>query len=35
MVWKKGSSAAPGSVFRGKNKNGWRSWTTNWQGDRR
>jgi hypothetical protein len=29
MVWKKGSSAEPGAVFRGKNKNGWRSWTTN------
>ena len=29
MVWKKGDSVAPGSVFRGKNKNGWRSWTTN------
>jgi hypothetical protein len=29
MVWKKGNSATPGAVFRGKNKNGWRSWTTN------
>jgi len=29
MVWKKGTSAVPGSVFRGKNKNGWRSWSTN------
>lgn len=29
MVWKKGSAAAPGSVFKGKNKNGWRSWSTN------
>ena len=29
MVWKKGTSATPGAVFRGKNKNGWRSWSTN------
>jgi hypothetical protein len=29
MVWTKGDSATPGAVFRGKNKNGWRSWTTN------
>ena len=29
MVWTKGSSAAPGAVFRGRNTNGWRSWTTN------
>jgi len=29
MAWKKGNSVAPGSVFKGKNKNGWRSWTTN------
>lgn len=29
MVWRTGSGAAPGAVFRGKNKNGWRRWTTN------
>ena len=29
MRWRKGTAAAPGSVFRGKNKNGWRTWTTN------
>jgi hypothetical protein len=29
MEWRRGDAATPGSVFRGKNKNGWRSWTTN------
>lgn len=28
MEWKKGSSAAPGSVFVGQNRNGARSWNT-------
>ena len=28
MVWKKGNSAVPGSVFMGKNKNGWHRWST-------
>lgn len=28
MQWKKGSSAAPGSVFSGQNRNGSRTWTT-------
>jgi hypothetical protein len=28
MRWSKGSSAAPGSVFKGTNRNGWRRWTT-------
>jgi uncharacterized protein YndB with AHSA1/START domain len=26
--WRKGSAAAPGAVFRGSNRNGWRRWTT-------
>jgi polyketide cyclase/dehydrase/lipid transport protein len=28
MRWAKGSSAAPGAVFKGTNRNGWRRWTT-------
>jgi hypothetical protein len=28
MRWKSGSSAAPGAVFKGTNRNGWRRWTT-------
>jgi hypothetical protein len=28
MRWRKGSSAAPGAVFKGTNRNGWRRWTT-------
>jgi hypothetical protein len=28
MRWTKGSSAAPGAVFKGTNRNGWRRWTT-------
>ncbi len=28
MRWSKGSSAAPGAVFKGTNRNGWRRWTT-------
>ena len=28
MAWHKGDSARPGAVFKGKNRNGWRSWTT-------
>ncbi|HKC27042.1 MAG TPA: SRPBCC family protein [Jatrophihabitans sp.] len=28
MRWQKGSSAAPGAVFKGANRNGWRRWTT-------
>jgi hypothetical protein len=29
MRWQKGASgAAPGAVFKGTNRNGWRSWTT-------
>jgi hypothetical protein len=28
MRWAKGGSAAPGAVFRGTNRNGWRRWTT-------
>lgn len=28
MRWTKGSSAAPGNVFRGTNRHGWRRWTT-------
>lgn len=28
MRWAKGASAAPGAVFRGTNRNGWRRWTT-------
>lgn len=28
MRWAKGSSAAPGAVFRGSNRNGWHRWTT-------
>ncbi|MCW2497037.1 SRPBCC family protein [Jatrophihabitans sp.] len=29
MTWKRGSSATPGAVFRGRNRNGWRTWSTN------
>jgi uncharacterized protein YndB with AHSA1/START domain len=28
MRWTKGSGPAPGSVFRGANRNGWHRWTT-------
>ncbi|HJQ44443.1 MAG TPA: SRPBCC family protein [Jatrophihabitantaceae bacterium] len=28
MRWQKGSAAAPGAVFKGTNRNGWRRWTT-------
>ena len=28
MRWSKGTSAAPGAVFRGTTRNGWRRWTT-------
>jgi hypothetical protein len=28
MRWAKGDSAAPGAVFKGTNRNGWRKWTT-------
>ena len=28
MRWAKGTSAAPGAVFKGTNRNGWRKWTT-------
>jgi hypothetical protein len=28
MRWQSGSSAAPGAVFKGTNRNGWRRWTT-------
>ena len=28
MRWTKGSAAAPGAVFKGTNRNGWRRWTT-------
>jgi hypothetical protein len=28
MTWKKGGTATPGAVFKGKNKNGWRTWST-------
>ncbi|MCV7194410.1 SRPBCC family protein [Mycolicibacterium brumae] len=28
MVWQKGDSVVPGSVFVGKNRNGWRRWAT-------
>src|SRR5690242_3279115 len=28
MRWISGSSARPGSVFRGRNRNGWRRWST-------
>jgi hypothetical protein len=28
MRWTRGRSAAPGSVFKGTNRNGWRRWTT-------
>jgi hypothetical protein len=28
MRWQNGSSAAPGAVFKGTNRNGWRRWTT-------
>lgn len=28
MRWAKGSQAAPGAVFKGTNRNGWRRWTT-------
>ncbi len=28
MQWTKGASAAPGAVFKGKNRNGSKSWTT-------
>jgi len=28
MRWAKGGSAAPGAVFKGTNRNGWRKWTT-------
>jgi uncharacterized protein YndB with AHSA1/START domain len=28
MRWTKGSAVAPGSVFRGANRNGWHRWTT-------
>jgi hypothetical protein len=28
MRWKSGSSATPGAVFSGTNRNGWRRWTT-------
>jgi hypothetical protein len=28
MRWAKGGAAAPGAVFKGTNRNGWRRWTT-------
>jgi hypothetical protein len=28
MRWTRGSSAVPGAVFKGTNRNGWRRWTT-------
>lgn len=28
MQWRKGDKAAPGAVFDGTNRNGWRRWTT-------
>lgn len=28
MRWAKGAAAAPGAVFKGTNRNGWRRWTT-------
>jgi hypothetical protein len=28
MRWAKGDTAAPGAVFEGTNRNGWRKWTT-------
>lgn len=28
MRWTSGSAAAPGAVFKGGNRNGWRRWTT-------
>ena len=28
MRWRKGDKAAPGAVFNGTNRNGWRRWTT-------
>jgi hypothetical protein len=28
MRWHKGEKAAPGAVFKGTNRNGWRRWTT-------
>jgi hypothetical protein len=28
MRWVKGGAAAPGAVFKGTNRNGWRRWTT-------
>jgi hypothetical protein len=28
MRWAKGDAAAPGAVFKGTNRNGWRRWTT-------
>jgi hypothetical protein len=28
MTWRSGSSATPGAVFSGNNRNGWRRWTT-------
>lgn len=28
MRWSKGTAAAPGAVFKGTNRNGWRRWTT-------
>jgi hypothetical protein len=31
MRWHKGTAAAPGAVFKGTNRNGWRRWTTKCQ----
>jgi hypothetical protein len=28
MRWQRGDAAAPGAVFKGTNRNGWRRWTT-------
>lgn len=28
MTWRKGAAATPGAVFTGRNKNGWRRWST-------
>jgi uncharacterized protein YndB with AHSA1/START domain len=28
MEWRKGTSAQPGAVFKGNNRNGWRQWST-------
>ena len=28
LKWRRGSTAEPGAVFRGTNRNGWRRWTT-------